>query len=128
MATRRLLYAGAALLSFICWAQNLSDSFIDPSGPDLSAEKNYTIGQIIKLQWSTSYDNISLCLIQYDHDEDCELLEGELMPSNKIALRRADLNLRRPGSECRQLRVDRQHNERLHGKSALSFRALQWKQ
>ncbi|KAI9844176.1 MAG: hypothetical protein M1837_005776 [Sclerophora amabilis] len=57
-------------------------NFLTPSGPDLSAEKNYTIGQTVKLQWETDFPIISICLTQYDHDDDCEWLQSSVENRN----------------------------------------------
>ncbi|KAI9793264.1 MAG: hypothetical protein M1816_000685 [Peltula sp. TS41687] len=55
-----------------------SNYFINPSGPDLSSEKNYTVGQSIRFQWNSNYRSQTLCMTQYDHDDQCQrLLQDE---------------------------------------------------
>ncbi len=49
-------------------------AFINPSGPDLSTEKNYTIGEAERLQWNATYTNITLCLVQDTAANTCEAI------------------------------------------------------
>ncbi|KAI9762407.1 MAG: hypothetical protein M4579_000383 [Chaenotheca gracillima] len=86
MSSRRLACACVAILSFcsfitVAFSQD-EYVFITPSGPDLSEEKNYTIGETVKLQWNTDWSTIGLVMTQYDHDGDYEWLLSEAENTN----------------------------------------------